>query len=251
MFNYKAVIEFDGTGFFGFQIQPGGLRTVQGEIVKVLSRIFSKETNIVYAGRTDAGVHASNQVINFKCEEELDLYKFKWSLNGMFPDDISVKYIERASNDFNSRHDALWREYRYFVVNDDYQNVFLKKYSILVCKKLDLDLIFACSRLFLGEKDFTSFCSPEDDKKIKIREVLEFEIFKSKIFGLNEVLVFRIKANSFLYNMVRIIIGTILEIGKSVRDISSVEYAFKNKNRDFSGNIVEAKGLFLTGVGYK
>jgi len=101
MFNYKAVIEFDGTSFFGFQIQSGGLRTVQGEIVKVLSRIFSKETNIVYAGRTDAGVHASNQVINFKCEEELDLYKFKWSLNGMFPDDISVKYIERASNDFN------------------------------------------------------------------------------------------------------------------------------------------------------
>ena len=251
MFNYKAVIEFDGTGFFGFQIQPGGLRTVQGEIVKVLSRIFSKETNIVYAGRTDAGVHASNQVINFKCEEELDLYKFKWSLNGMLPDDISVKYIERASNDFSSRHDALWREYRYFVVNDDYQNVFLKKYSILVCKKLDLDLIFACTRLFLGEKDFTSFCSPEDDKKSKIREVLEFEIFKSKIFDLNEVLVFRIKANSFLYNMVRIIIGTILEIGKSVRDISSVEYAFKNKNRDFSGNIVEAKGLFLTGVGYK
>ena len=251
MFNYKAVIEFDGTGFFGFQIQPGGLRTVQGEIVKVLSRIFNKETNIVYAGRTDAGVHASNQVINFECEEELDLYKFKWSLNGMFPDDISVKYIERASNDFNSRHDALWREYRYFVVNDDYQNVFLKKYSILVCKKLDLDLIFACTRLFLGEKDFTSFCSPEDDKKSKIREVLEFEIFKSKIFDLNEVLVFRIKANSFLYNMVRIIIGTILEIGKSVRDISSVEYAFKNKNRDFSGNIVEAKGLFLTGVGYK
>jgi len=251
MFNYKAVIEFDGTGFFGFQIQPGGLRTVQGEIVKVLSRIFSKDTNIVYAGRTDAGVHALNQVINFKCDIELDLHKFKWSLNGMFPDDISVKNIEKVSEDFHSRYDALWREYRYFVVNEDYQNVFLKKYSIMVCKKLDLNLMANCTGLFLGIKDFTSFCSPEDNKKSKIREILEFEIFKSRNFGLNEVLVFRVKANSFLYNMVRIIVGTILEIGKGVRDISSIEDAFKKADRNLSGNTAEAKGLFLTGVGYK
>src|SRR5680860_289799 len=251
MFNYKAEIEFDGTGFFGFQIQTDILRTVQGEIVKVLSRIFNKETNIVYAGRTDAGVHALSQVINFKCEDELDLFKFKWSLNRMFPDDISVRSIVKASDDFHSRYDALWREYRYFVVNGEYQNVFLKKYSIMVCKKLDLDLMNSCTGIFLGEKDFTSFCSPDDDKKSKIREIMEFEIFKSIFFGLSEVFVFRIKANSFLYNMVRIIIGTILEIGKGVRDISSIEEAFKKADRDLSGAIVEAKGLFLTGVGYK
>jgi len=251
MFNYKAVIEFDGTNFLGFQIQPEGLRTVQGEIVKVLSQIFNKETNIVYAGRTDAGVHALNQVINFKCEEELDLYKFKWSLNRMFPDDISVKCIEKASDDFNSRHDAKWREYRYFVVNDEYQNVFLKKYSILVCKKLDLKLMTECTGYFLGEKDFTSFCSPEDDKKSKVRNILEFEIYKSNVFGLNEVLVFRIKANSFLYNMVRIIVGTIIEIGKNVRDISSIDLAFRKSSRDLAGSIAESKGLFLADVGYK
>jgi len=251
MFNYKAVIEFDGTNFLGFQVQLGELRTVQGEIVKVLSRIFNKETDIVYAGRTDAGVHALNQVINFKCEEELDLYKFKWSLNRMFPDDISVKCIEKASNDFNSRRDAKWREYRYFIVNDDYQNVFLKKYSILVCKKLDLKLMSECTGYFLGEKDFTSFCSPEDDKKSKIRNIMEFEIFKSNKFVLNEVLVFRIKANSFLYNMVRIIVGTIIEIGKGVRDISSIDLAFKKGSRELAGSIAESKGLFLTDVGYK
>jgi len=251
MFNYKAVIEFDGTEFFGFQIQPEGLRTVQGEIVKVLSRVFDKETGIVYAGRTDAGVHALNQVINFKCDDELDLHRLKWSLNGMLPDDISVKSIEKVSVDFHSRYDALWREYRYFVVNEDYQSVFLKKYSIMVCKKLDIKLMADCTGLFLGIKDFTSFCSPEDDKKSKIREIMEFEIFKSRIFGLNDVLVFRVKANSFLYNMVRIIVGTILEIGKGVRDISSIEDAFEKADRDLSGSIAQAKGLFLTGVGYK
>jgi tRNA pseudouridine38-40 synthase len=251
MFNYKAVIEFDGTGFSGFQIQPGESRTVQGEIVKVLSRIFDRETGIAYAGRTDAGVHAVSQVINFKCGRELDLYKFKWSLNRMLPDDISVRHIEKAPEDFNSRRDALWREYRYFIVNGDYQNVFLKKYSILVCRKLDIELMAECTGYFVGKKDFTSFCSPEDDKVSKIREVLEFELYKSKDFGPEELLVFRIKANSFLYNMARIIVGTVLEAGKGLRDIASINDAFDKRNRDFAGDIVEARGLFLTGVGYK
>src|SRR5450830_1971551 len=103
MINYKAVIEYDGTEFCGFQIQPEGLRTVQGEIVKVLSRIFDKETKIAYAGRTDTRVHAANQVINFKCGEELDLYKFKWSLNLLLPKDISVRFIEKVSDMFDSR----------------------------------------------------------------------------------------------------------------------------------------------------
>jgi len=251
MINYKAVIEYDGTEFCGFQIQPEGLRTVQGEIVKVLSRIFDIETKIAYAGRTDTRVHAANQVINFKCGEELDLYKFKWSLNLLLPKDISVKFIEKVSDTFDSRRDAIWREYSYFVVNDDYQNVFLKRYSILVCRKLNLDLMIKACKAFIGKKDFTSFCSPSDDKKNKTREVFEFEIFKNESFGLSEIFVFKIKANSFLYNMVRIIVGTLLEIGKGVRDISTIEYAFKNNNRDLAGKIVEAKGLFLTGVGYR
>lgn len=251
MINYKAVIEYDGTDFYGFQIQPGGLRTVQGEIVKVLSMIFNKETKIAYAGRTDAGVHALNQVINFKSEEELDLYKFKWSLNSLLPDDISVRFITREADTFDSRRDALWREYSYFVVNDNYQDVFLKKYSILVCKKLNLDLMIKASEAFIGEKDFSSFCSPNDENENKIREIFDFKIFKKSIFGVNEVLVFKIKANSFLYNMVRIIVGTLLEIGKGVRDISTIDYAFKNNSRDLAGKIVEAKGLFLTDVGYK
>lgn len=251
MINYKAVIEYDGTCFCGFQIQPGGLRTIQGEIIKVLGRILNKEVKIAYAGRTDSGVHATNQVINFKCEKSLDLYKFKWALNCLLPEDITVKSVEKVPDLFDSRRDAVWRQYSYFVVNDNYQNVFLKKYSILVCKKLNLDIMIKSCRLFTGKKDFTSFCSPNDEKENKIREVFEFDIFKNNLFGTNEVFIFKIKANSFLYNMVRIIVGTLLEIGKGVRDISAIEKAFKYNDRNLAGRIVEAKGLFLTGVGYK
>ncbi|MCE5329333.1 tRNA pseudouridine(38-40) synthase TruA [bacterium] len=251
MTNYKAVIEYDGTGFSGFQIQPEGLRTIQGEIVKALSHILNKETGISYAGRTDSGVHATNQVISFKCDDNLDLYKFKWSLNCLLPEDISVRSVERVSDTFNSRRDAIWREYSYFLVNDNYQSVFLKRYSILVCKKLDFDLMAKSCKVFIGKKDFTSFCSPNDDKENKIREVFDFDIFKNNSFYGNEVIIFKIKANSFLYNMVRIIVGTLIEIGKGIRNISTIEDAFKHNDRNLAGKIVEPKGLFLTGVGYK
>jgi len=251
MINYKAVIEYDGTDFSGFQIQPGGLRTIQGEIVKVLGHILNKEICISYAGRTDSGVHATNQVINFRCEEDLDLYKFKWALNSLFPEDISVRSVEKVSDAFNSRRDAIWREYSYFLVNDNYQSVFLKRYSILVCKKLDMGLMADSCRAFIGKKDFTSFCSPNEDKENKVREVFEFDIFKNNAFKSNEVIVFKIKANSFLYNMVRIIVGTLIEIGKGTRDISTIKDALEHNDRNLAGRIIEPKGLFLTGVGYK
>jgi len=250
MVNYKAVIEYDGTSFHGFQFQPEGLRTIQGELLKVLNQIFHKEIVISCAGRTDTGVHALNQVISFKINEELDLYKFKWSLNSLLPDDISVKFITKVDDNFDARRSAIWREYSYIVVNDNYQNVFLKKYSILICRKLNFELMVEAANLFIGQKDFTSFCSPNDENKSKVREVYNFELLKSKVSGANEVLIFKIKANSFLYNMVRIIVGTILEVGKGIRDINSIQEAFKNKDRNLAGKIVEAKGLILTNVGY-
>lgn len=251
MTNYKAVIEYDGTGFSGFQIQPEGLRTVQGELIKVLSHILNKKTSISYAGRTDSGVHATNQVINFKHDDNLDLYKFKWSLNCVLPEDISVRSVEKVADEFDSRRDALWREYSYFLVNDNYQSVFLKRYSILVCKKLDFDLMAKSCKNFIGRKDFTPFCSPNDDKVNKIREIFNFDVFKINSFYGNKVIVFKVKANSFLCNMVRIIVGTLIEIGKGMRSVSTIEDAFEHNDRNMAGRIVESKGLFLTGVGYE
>ncbi len=250
MHNYKAVIEYDGSNFHGFQIQPGGLRTVQHEILKVLNQIFNNEVNISYAGRTDTGVHATGQVINFKVKKKFELNRLQWSLNLLLPEDISVKEVKEVSENFSSKHCALWRKYNYFVVNDCYQSVFLKKYSILVCRKLDVNLMNEACRYFLGEHDLSSFCSPDDKNENKVKNIFEFNVRSFKNYYQDNVLVFNIKANSFLYNMARIMIGTVLEVGKAIRDVSSVIEAINLKDRNLAGNIVDSKGLFLTEVGY-
>lgn len=250
--NYKAVIEYDGTDFFGFQSQPGGLRTVHGELLNVLCRVFSNEKiSISYSGRTDAGVHATGQVINFKSNKSFELSRLKWSLNSLLPDDISVRSLDFAEQDFDARRSARWREYNYYIINDYYQSVFLKKYSILLCRELDIDVMQEACRCFLGSHDFRAFCSPNDANKSKIREILEIEIIKTDDFHQKNMIIFRIRANAFLYNMARIMVGIITEIGSRSRKISDIELGFLDKDVNYSGSMVDAKGLFLSNVGYK
>jgi tRNA pseudouridine38-40 synthase len=241
-----AVIEYDGTDFNGFQVQPEGTRTVQGELVSVLSTVFNAGTSICYAGRTDSGVHAKGQVINFRTDRELDLFRFKWSINGMLPDDIAVKYIKKVEDSFDSRRDAGVREYRYNVVNTDYHSVFLKKYSILITGKMDLQLIRKAAKLFEGEHDFAPFSSQSVRGSYTIRRIFDFSV-DIKGGGLIE---FTIRANSFLYNMVRIIVGTVLEVGKGERKVKEIEESLMTGRGDFTSSLAPAKGLFLTRVDY-
>lgn len=241
-----AVLEYDGTNYSGFQIQPGGVNTIQGELVPVLSRVLNEKIDIQYAGRTDAGVHARYQVINFRTKKEPDIYKVLWSINSLLPDDIVIKKIERVSPSFDARRDARLREYSYFVVNKGYQSVFLKKYSILITRKLDIKAMKKAARMFLGAKDFASFCNVECLSANTVRKVCRFTVERTG----DDLVIFKIAANSFLYNMTRVIVGTVLEVGSGQRAISSISEALKNRDRKFAGAIVPAKGLFLTRVEY-
>lgn len=245
MGSFSAVVEYDGTNYRGFQSQPGSIRTVQDEIIKALGILLGDFGQFSYAGRTDAGVHAKNQVIAFRTEEKIDFYRFKWKLNCLLPGDIVIKSMRPVSDDFDARKDANWRQYSYFVVNNTYQSVFLKKYSLLITKKMDLDIMREAAGRFIGVKDFYPFCN-SDSPGFTVREVKSFRIRKFP----EGLLVFRITANSFLYNMVRIIVGTVIEIGKGERGIESIEAAFNAANKAFAGKIVPAKGLFLTNVIY-
>ncbi|MDD3818730.1 MAG: tRNA pseudouridine(38-40) synthase TruA [Actinomycetota bacterium] len=244
--NYMAVIEYDGTGYSGFQVQPGNVNTIQGCLTEVLSKILKEKIDLKYAGRTDAGVHATHQVVNFYTSTEPDIYRVKWSINSLLPDDIVVKEIKKVSPLFDARRDAVLREYSYYVVNKEYQSVFLKKYSILVNKKLNIKLIKKAAKMFVGQKDFGSFCNPECLKGNTIRKVFRFTVRKTE----DDLIIFKVAANSFLYNMVRILVGTLLEVGSGKRDLTSIEVALKERNRNLAGSIVPAKGLFLTGVEY-
>ncbi|MBC7333642.1 MAG: tRNA pseudouridine(38-40) synthase TruA [Actinobacteria bacterium] len=245
MNNYMAVLEYDGTCYFGFQIQPG-VKTIEGELVKAISTLLRENVEISYAGRTDAGVHATHQVINFKVDKDLNLYEFKWRLNSILPEDIVVKEISRVDSVFDARKSAKWREYSYLVVNGNYQSVFLKRYSILVVKDLDLRLMRKAAKMLVGEKDFKSFCSSESKDGNTVRKIRSFTVDKLK----DNLLVFKVVANSFLQHMVRIMVGTILEIGIGKRDLTSLKTALNGKDRKLAGKTAPAKGLFLTNVVY-
>lgn len=246
MNKYMAVIEYDGTDFNGFQTQPGNSRTVQQELTSALSVILNRDTGIGYAGRTDAGVHAKGQVIDFITEKELDLYRFKWSLNNLLPADISIKEIKKVKLSFDSRRDARWREYVYNIVNADHHSVFLKKYSILITRNLDVKSMSKAAGAFMGKSDFSSFASPSIQEEYTVREIYQFSL-EIKSRGL---LKFKIRANSFLYNMVRIMIGIIVEVGKGEREISEIKQTLKTGEGNFSSSMAPAKGLFLNRVEY-
>jgi tRNA pseudouridine38-40 synthase len=248
MSNYSAVVEYDGTSYKGFQAQPGDVMTVQGELLKALSVVLSgaQIMDFGYAGRTDSGVHAKHQVINFRTGKELDLYRFKWKLNCVLPDDIVVKDINRVREDFDSRKDAVLRQYSYYLVNNNYQGVFLKRYSMLLTGNLDIELMRQAAEKFLGVKDFASFCNNNLGSAFTVREIYSFNIRKYS----GGLVVFKISANAYLYNMVRIIVGTVIEIGIGKRSIGSIDEAFKGRKRTYAGKIVPAKGLFLTNVIY-
>ncbi len=251
MNNYMAVVEYDGTLYHGFQIQPRDRRTIQGELIRSLSTVLQSLVKISYSGRTDAGVHAIHQVINFKTDKVLDLYRFKWSVNSLLPDDIVIKSVKKVRESFDARRDAALREYTYFIVNMSYQSVFLKKYSILVAKRMNLNLMKKAARMIVGTHDFKSFCSSGNNKCSKdsqsfVRKIFKFTIRKSR----EDLVIFKISANSFLYNMVRIIVGTVLELGCGERDLESIRKAIAGKDRQLTGKIAPAKGLFLTRVVY-
>lgn len=246
MSKYAAVIEYDGTGFKGFQAQPGNVRTVQGEITSALEVLLDDYNRFSYAGRTDAGVHAKHQVISFSTEKSIDFYRFKWKLNCLLPDDIVVKEMRSVPDSFDARKDAKCRQYSYLVVNNNYQSVFLKRYSVLITKELDIKAMRAAADRFCGIRDFASFCNNNLQTGYTVREVRSFRIRRYH----DGLLVFRIKASSFLYNMVRIIVGTVIEIGKGERTMDSIDRAFKGSNRKLAGKIVPARGLFLTNVEY-
>jgi len=246
MNNYAAVIEYDGTNYKGFQTQPGEIRTIQCELVKVLKILVGDFKSFSYAGRTDAGVHAKHQVINFKTEKELNLYKFKWQVNCLLPPDIVIKEMKSVVEIFDSRRSAILREYSYYVSNNNFHSAFLKNYSLLITKKLDVGLMRKAADKFIGTRDYRSFCNDNFGTSFTVRSVYSFKIGNFP----DGLLVFKIAASSFLYNMVRIIIGTVLEVGRGDRSLESIDAALEARDRKFAGKIVSAKGLFLTKVLY-
>ena len=242
MRNIKLTLEYDGTNFCGWQIQPRE-RTVQAVLGNSLKTILHEDVVITASGRTDTGVHALGQVANFLTNSEIKTAKLKAALNGTLPKDVRISEIELVPIDFNSRFDAKKREYRYFITKRE--RAIGRDYCW--CLKYDLDLpgMQDATRFLVGEHDFQSFC------KINT-EIAHFNCIIESI-ELNEkddMITFKIIANRFLHNMVRIIVGTMIQVGQKKIEPAYLEDIIAAKDRRAAGQTAPAKGLFLYKIYY-
>lgn len=242
MKNIKLTIEYDGTDFCGWQEQPD-LRTVQGEIKKSLSYIFQTDIKLTGSGRTDTGVHAAEQVANFYCHSDFTLYRIKAALNGTLPKDIRIINVEEVPSDFHARFNAKKREYHYQIAK--YEKAINRYYSWFYKHKVDVELMHRTSQHLLGRHDFQSFCQSKSDVKHYICNV-EMIKWEEK----TDLIIFKIVANRFLHNMVRIIVGTILEIGAGKIEPETLKLILNAKDRRSAGPTIPAKGLILFKVYY-
>lgn len=240
---YLAKVTYDGTNFVGWQIQKEG-RTVEEEIEKVLSRILNTETRIFGSGRTDAKVHALNQTFHFDSKEITDIGKFVYSLNSLLPEDINVNSIELVDDEFNARLSAKSKTYRY-ILNMGKYDVFNRYYVNQFLQKLDVTKIEEAAKLFIGEHNFQNFTSKEEDEKGFVRIINSLEV---KV--VYDTLIFTFNGNGFMRYMVRMIVGTLIEIGLGRIDINYVKESINSSNRKTVPYKAAPQGLYLVEVNY-
>ncbi len=253
MRNFQLKIEYDGTHYYGWQVQNGkkakaiyrNSQTIQHVLEGVLKKILQEDVLLIVAGRTDSGVHALSQVANFKSSSRMSLEKLHWALNSLLPQDIKVTRIKCVSLDFNSRFSAKSKLYRYTILNRKYSSALLANRVYFFRHHLDLGLMRREAKVLLGRHNFTSFQATDTRQRNPLRTIKLIKIIKNK-----DLLHIDIQADSFLYNMVRSIAGTLLEIGRGRFLQGSMKNILKARNRSLAGPTLPAKGLYLVRVNY-
>lgn len=243
MKNIKLTIEYDGTEFSGWQVQPNE-RTIQEEIEKALYKLTTEKITLIGSGRTDSGVHAKNQVANFKTNSKIPCDKFKYALNTILPEDISIKDSTEIEYKFHSRFDAISKKYRYVIYNSRTRTSLYKDYSYHVPYKLNIDIMKEQLKMLEGEHDFISFMAVNSNVENTVRT-----IYEANIIVKDEFIIIDLVGNGFLYNMVRIIVGTIIDIGRK-KITKNILEILDSKKREFAGQTAPSQGLFLEWVKY-
>lgn len=236
-------IEYDGSPFAGWAVQPG-LRTIQGELETALATVLREPVRLTVAGRTDAGVHALGQVASFDCvaSPPADLAR---SLNALTPPEITVTAAVLAPDDFNARHSALSRTYAYLVLPRRTPSPFHERRALWWPHPIDRDALDACAAILPGEHDFTAF-TPTQTEHVRF----ERRVIAAGWTNDRELLVFRIEADAFMRNMVRALVGTMLEVGGGRRSLESLGDLLRGAPRDQGGETAPPHGLYLESVSY-
>ncbi len=245
MKNIKLTVAFDGGNYNGSQKQDNTNNTIEEKLEEALNSVLGEKLELVLSSRTDKGVHALGLVVNCKTRTKKDLATIQKEVNEILPNDIVIRKIENVNEEFHARYKSVSKVYQYKIYNDDKINPFKRKYYYFKKEKLDIDKMLEAAKLLEGTHDFIGFSSVKKSKKSTVKTINKIEIVKED----KDVSIF-VDGDNFLYNMVRIIVGTLIEIGDGTLDISVIEKIFDGKERGEAGRTISPHGLYLQKVNY-
>ncbi len=243
--NVLLTLSYDGTGYFGWQRQKNQI-TVQQKLEEALSSLLKKDVQVRGASRTDTGVHALGQAALFKTETTIPIDKFPYAVNSFLPRDIVVTEARIVSDDFHPQYSVLKKTYQYKILNSEFREPKLRNYSEFVRQSLDIEKMREACGYFIGTYDFNAFCASGSTAKTTVRTIFEMSVLKN-----DNIINIDVTGNGFLYNMVRIIAGTLIYVGIGKFKPSFVKKIIDSKDRTLAGKTAGAAGLTLMKIYYK
>ncbi|QUH28914.1 tRNA pseudouridine(38-40) synthase TruA [Vallitalea guaymasensis] len=244
MGNIMLVVAYDGTKYCGWQVQKNAI-TIEQKIYEACQKLFSREIKIVGASRTDTGVHALGQIVVLKVETSIPINKIPYAINAYLPEDIVIRDAKLVTSSFHPRYNAKNKTYEYKIYNSRFPLPQYNRYAHFYHKSLDIDKMKKAARYFIGEHDFKAFCSTGSSVKTTVRE-----IYKCEVTVEDKMIVISINGNGFLYNMVRIIAGTLIDVGRGKIEPDYIIDIIDSKDRSKAGATAPAKGLTLIKINY-
>lgn len=240
----KLTIAYDGTNYCGWQVQPNGI-TIEEVVNKALKKLTGEEILVIGASRTDSGVHALGNVAVFDTETAIPPERIAMALNQRLPDDIVITKSEEVAADFHPRYCGCSKTYEYHIINTRVPVPTKRLTNYFVSYELNIDNMQKAASYLVGEHDFVSFCNVRTDVENTVRTITELEILKN-----GDEITIRISGNGFLYNMVRIIVGTLIRVGRGFYEPEKVKEILEAKNRKAAGVTAPAHGLMLVKIDY-
>ena len=244
MRNLLLTLRYNGTDFHGWQIQPNG-NTIQQELCNAFKNLSGNDENIIGCSRTDSGVHANMFCCNIRTECTVSAEKIPDALNFYLPPEIAVYDCKEVDFDFHARYDCKGKEYVYLIYNGKYRNPFYEDKAMFYPYKLDAEMLDCEAKSFIGVHEFSAFCSAGSEVQDKEREIYDCTVSRN-----GDLIKIKVSGNGFLYNMVRIIVGTLLDIQKGKIEKGSISEIIASCNRENAGVTAEPQGLYLNKVFY-
>ena len=241
----KLVVAYDGTNYCGWQVQPNDI-TVEGVLNEKLTELLGESIEVIGASRTDSGVHAFGNVAVFDTNARIPGEKMKYALNQRLPEDIRIQESEEVNSDFHPRYCNSQKTYEYCILNRSMELPTKRLYAHYTYRKLNVEAMKEAAEYIIGEHDFKCFCSAGSQVKETVRTVYSLTVTKEE-----DVIKIRITGSGFLYNMVRIIAGTLMEVGAGIKKPEDIKEIIESKDRSNAGPTAPARGLFLVRIAYE